>query len=139
MLEKEVILISGIFSSFDEWVKFGDETSTASFCIDSGARVIFFFPVHPLNRTDSNSSIITVVTISFLGTISFFPFYFIFRPAIYAARIIVIERTASNPEVFSVLPATGEVPVGVVKSGVSSTAFSVTSSAITCVPAIFVG
>ncbi len=139
MLEKEVILISGIFSSFDGRVKFWDETFTASFCIESVAGAIFFFPVHPLNRTDSNSNIITVVTILLLDTISFLPFYFIFRPAIYTVRIIIIEMTTSNPAALSVRAATGKVPTGIVTSGISGTSFTVTSSGIICVPAIFVG
>ena len=73
------MLISGIFSSFVDWVKFWDETLTASFCIDSGAGAIFFSSVHPLNRTDSNSNIIMVVTILFLNIISFLFDYHLFR------------------------------------------------------------
>lgn len=44
MLEKEVMLISNLFSSVDEGVTFMDEMFTASSCIDSGVSTVFFFP-----------------------------------------------------------------------------------------------
>ena len=139
MLEKDVISISGIFSSFDDWVTFWDETSTAFLCIESGAGEIVFFSVHPLNRTDSNRNIMAVVTILFLDNISFLPVYLLFRTILCDARSIVIRRNASNPGIFSILSEAGEVPDGMVTSGLSGEEFSTIASGITCAPPIFVG
>src|SRR5659263_592623 len=76
MLEKDSMLISGIFSSFGYWIEFEGETSNASLLIDSCSRLAFFSLIQPLNRTDSKRHIITVFTILFLDTILFSLFTF---------------------------------------------------------------